>query len=175
MRGPESPDIRQRAPRRNVPRDPTEVRWISQIAQMYPAADPRATRATLVARAAGPGVAEGPPRAEDGAARRRQRLGMALQTCVVFGVLREDVVENAQEARVLLEAGGRRREAGGCADGEVGVRRGGVQIGQEVPRRRVGAAEDSLLLGPGFGSGDGRRRPRCREGWVGGWAGDDVR
>jgi hypothetical protein len=77
-------------------------------------------------------------------------------------VLREHVVQDREEARVALEGLGRRRHGGGAADCERRVRRGGVEVGEEVGVRSFGVGEDflemasvstfgiELLQGPGW-------------------------
>ena len=117
---------------------------------MYPPANPRPSRAPLrarTARTASPGAAaaaqarraaapfppllreEGAAGPQRGTAGRRQGLRLRAQVLVLGGVLREHVVEDGEEARVLGEGARRRRVGARATDREVCGGRVGVEVG----------------------------------------------
>lgn len=122
---------------------------------MHPPPGPSTTGTPLVTRSPGavrasPPLAPAPhhPAPEVDSPRACKRLGRGLEVRVEVRVVREDLVEDAQEAAVLAERPRRRRELRRRADRQARVGRLGGKVGEQVRGRggrRVG--EDFLWVG----------------------------
>lgn len=124
------------SPRQNKAKNKTH------ITQVHPPPSPSTTGTPLVTRSPGavrasPPLAPAPhhPAPEVDSPRARKRLGRGLEVRVEVRVVREDLVQDPQEAGVLAEGPRRRRELRRRADRQARVGRLGGQVGEQVRGR----------------------------------------
>lgn len=60
-------------------------------------------------------------------------------------MFRKDVVQNLDEASILFETARCRRYFGGCADSQILVGRGGIEVSQDIAGWVGGIGEDFLV------------------------------
>lgn len=113
---------------------------------MHPTTNPGPSRAALSTSTARPGTCASlvPCLYKGKSAGGRKRLCLALQPWVIGGVLRQDIVENCDEARVALEGVGRRWNGGSHANREGGIWGRGVEVREQVAVGSLRVREDFL-------------------------------
>lgn len=117
------------------------TKFKTHITQVHPPARAPTPSTALIARAPGPRA----PRAQPKPAGTCKRQRRGLEVVVVLRVRGEHFVEEGQEATVFGEGARRGRDRRGAADGEVGVGRRGVKVGEKVRGGIERVGEDFLV------------------------------